>query len=140
MADSADDENVNNFQAITHASEENARMYLTAADNDLQNAIEMFFAGVLQILSALCLCSQRSDKWPVVSNVDAVCNICQLQPIMGTTHEDPTTQVLHKHMFHLRYQKRNKPPITACHSGHSSEGAGRSDLCFGPLGLSSALH
>lgn len=46
MADSVDEELVNNFQAITHASEENARMYLAAADSDLQNAIEMFFVGM----------------------------------------------------------------------------------------------
>eukprot|EP00892_Ulva_mutabilis_P010873 jgi/Ulvmu1/8158/UM040_0055.1 len=45
MSEAVDDDLVNNFQAITHASEANARMFLAAADSDLQNAIAMYFAA-----------------------------------------------------------------------------------------------
>lgn len=49
--DELDDELVANFQAITHASDENTTMYLRAADGDLQNAIEMFFAGMFHFVA-----------------------------------------------------------------------------------------
>lgn len=63
MSEAVDAELVNNFQTITHASEANARMYLAAADSDLQNAIAMYFAGMLPSPRALQSLSRRSDNW-----------------------------------------------------------------------------
>lgn len=63
MSEAVDDDLVNNFQAITHASEANARMYLAAADSDLQNAIAMYFAGVTRAPFTMPFESPRSDNW-----------------------------------------------------------------------------
>lgn len=40
-----DDEALEHFKTVTHASDEAARFYLSAADGDMQRAVDMFLNG-----------------------------------------------------------------------------------------------
>lgn len=39
---------VSQFVAVTEASDDTARTFVSAADGDLQNAVAMYFAGAIQ--------------------------------------------------------------------------------------------
>jgi hypothetical protein len=60
MANSAQDDQIEQFIAVTHASEDTARMFVSGADGDLQNAIAMYFAGTVcwsRLPDVICSCS-----------------------------------------------------------------------------------